>query len=401
LLDEGPPPPPPLPPRFAKHGGTSHRSTSTINSSSTGTGSTTMDAKSSSRSMATSGGSRNTYIAASSKSNGDASAVTTKISNGNGQLQLGKIRPLAPHKSSSRNNLQQQLQQQQEPSSLMVHTGHGDIEMTGVEGIIATNALSGSGAVNHTTNNKLGARVKLGRKVKKKMEEKRLESLGRETQAMIALNDTSTHHIHKPTVYFDDEESAENELAASAAERANANADAGTDGTEEDVEWTPQDSSYGAACPVCGCVPKEYRQYIELAIMAVATAAVVVMTVHVIAPLTFFHSSGHNSSSRNSTSTSVNLDDDFYVEYTSNGESNYNNQVVDDYYNAANDDGNYNNNNGEEGDDGGNAAENDQYYYANNAAEANNDDNANDDYYNNNADANNYYNKTDDANNYY
>uniref|UniRef100_A0A7S1BW12 Uncharacterized protein n=1 Tax=Corethron hystrix TaxID=216773 RepID=A0A7S1BW12_9STRA len=29
------------------------------------------------------------------------------------------------------------------------------------------------------------------------------------------------------------------------------------------VDWTPQDSSYGAACPVCGCLPKRYRRLIE------------------------------------------------------------------------------------------------------------------------------------------
>eukprot|EP00588_Corethron_pennatum_P009989 CAMPEP_0194267428 /NCGR_PEP_ID=MMETSP0169-20130528/1930_1 /TAXON_ID=218684 /ORGANISM="Corethron pennatum, Strain L29A3" /LENGTH=451 /DNA_ID=CAMNT_0039008259 /DNA_START=260 /DNA_END=1615 /DNA_ORIENTATION=- len=32
------------------------------------------------------------------------------------------------------------------------------------------------------------------------------------------------------------------------------------------VDWTPEDSSYGAACPVCGCLPKRFRRLIEFSL---------------------------------------------------------------------------------------------------------------------------------------
>ena len=37
-----------------------------------------------------------------------------------------------------------------------------------------------------------------------------------------------------------------------------------------DAEWTPQDSAYGAAIPVCGWVPKRLRQGIEATIISFA-----------------------------------------------------------------------------------------------------------------------------------
>ena len=36
---------------------------------------------------------------------------------------------------------------------------------------------------------------------------------------------------------------------------------------EESVEWTPLDSSYGAACPMCGWIPKRIRKKVEAVIL--------------------------------------------------------------------------------------------------------------------------------------
>ena len=38
----------------------------------------------------------------------------------------------------------------------------------------------------------------------------------------------------------------------------------------KDTDWTPPDSSYGAACPVCGWIPKHVRQKIELSLIALS-----------------------------------------------------------------------------------------------------------------------------------
>ena len=99
-----------------------------------------------------------------------------------------------------------------------------------------------------------------------------------------------------------------------------------SDHTESDVEWTPQDSSYGAACPVCGCIPKNIRQMIESLLLVIIVSAFVAGIVKLITPLTFFHSSNSSTITSNSTSTNL-VDDDFYVEYQS-----YTINSVDDYY---------------------------------------------------------------------
>ena len=38
----------------------------------------------------------------------------------------------------------------------------------------------------------------------------------------------------------------------------------------KESDWTPPDSSYGAACPVCGWIPKHVRQKIELSLIALS-----------------------------------------------------------------------------------------------------------------------------------
>ena len=80
-----------------------------------------------------------------------------------------------------------------------------------------------------------------------------------------------------------------------------------------DPEWTEQDSSYGAACPVCGCVPKSVRRAIEVTLIS----SFVLMTVLFIVSTSFrWHG--------NDTNNNTNLADDVDTSY------------VDDYYSTAN-----------------------------------------------------------------
>lgn len=44
--------------------------------------------------------------------------------------------------------------------------------------------------------------------------------------------------------------------------------DADTISNFSSSEWTPADSAYGAACPVCGCIPKHFRRIVEFSLIA-------------------------------------------------------------------------------------------------------------------------------------
>ena len=72
--------------------------------------------------------------------------------------------------------------------------------------------------------------------------------------------------------------------------------------SSNDVEWTPADSSYGAAIPVCGWIPKNIRRIIELCLLTVLVASFVAGIVKLI-KLTIFRPS--SSSSSNSTQTTT------------------------------------------------------------------------------------------------
>lgn len=50
--------------------------------------------------------------------------------------------------------------------------------------------------------------------------------------------------------------------------------------TNEDGLWTPPDSSYGTACPVCGCIPKSFRKFIELFLIATLVVSLVAFLIH-------------------------------------------------------------------------------------------------------------------------
>jgi hypothetical protein len=154
-------------------------------------------------------------------------------------------------------------------------------------------------------------------------------------------------------------------------------------GDFDSSEWTAPDSAYGAACPVCGWVPKRVRRMIEVSLIAATLFGFVYLVV-----TTSMHINNERNAqnaTKNTTSISdsynggqIALDDDLYVE------SNRNNDDDDAYaYDATNDDGGYYTTNGY--DDAyqassNNDATNDNTYYTyTDDAAAANDDNAGDD----------------------
>jgi len=83
----------------------------------------------------------------------------------------------------------------------------------------------------------------------------------------------------------------------------------------DDAEWTPQDSAYGAAIPVCGWVPKRLRQGIEATLIALTVVALVYLVV-----TTSMNVQEHKSIGKhivyNDSFVNAEFDDDWYVEYS-------------------------------------------------------------------------------------
>jgi hypothetical protein len=95
-------------------------------------------------------------------------------------------------------------------------------------------------------------------------------------------------------------------------QRTHTDEESATDFDESD--WTPPDSSYGAACPVCGWIPKHARQKIEFSLIALSVFgflwAVVATSTHVSNArkvATMQNETGYNN---------LALEDDFYVDVT-------------------------------------------------------------------------------------
>jgi hypothetical protein len=82
-------------------------------------------------------------------------------------------------------------------------------------------------------------------------------------------------------------------------------------------EWTPEDSSYGAACPVCGCVPKHVRRAIEFSMIS----ALVLVFVYLLV-MTSINVSDARTASHRSNSTSAEDTFDSRQNYTNNNYSN-------------------------------------------------------------------------------
>jgi hypothetical protein len=86
----------------------------------------------------------------------------------------------------------------------------------------------------------------------------------------------------------------------------------------DESEWTQQDSAYGAACPVCGFIPKHVRRMIEFSMIAGMVLGFVYLLV-----TTSIHITNDRNESMKSNTTSLSdyyggqvaLDDDVYVEY--------------------------------------------------------------------------------------
>lgn len=144
----------------------------------------------------------------------------------------------------------------------------------------------------------------------------------------------------------------------------------------DDSEWTPADSSYGAAFPVCGCIPKRVRQMIEMTLitamvffliyLVVRTSMIVAQahrmdsnSAHSNASDKYFNSGSYNRTS--SSSANIVTDDDVYVEkyntYNDDAGNNGDDATASDYT-YSNDDAN-----GDQYANGGNS----NVYYNNNA----------------------------------
>mmetsp|Transcript_45128 Transcript_45128/g.109193 ORF Transcript_45128/g.109193 Transcript_45128/m.109193 type:complete len:234 (+) Transcript_45128:46-747(+) len=87
-------------------------------------------------------------------------------------------------------------------------------------------------------------------------------------------------------------------------------------------EWTPADSAYGAACPVCGCIPKHVRRMIEFSLIAGMFFAFVYILVKTSVDI----ADERNNSYKNSSYVDVQFDDDLY--------GGYGKQSNDDLYNV-------------------------------------------------------------------
>lgn len=78
----------------------------------------------------------------------------------------------------------------------------------------------------------------------------------------------------------------------------------------EESEWTPPDSSYGAAIPLFGWIPKKTRQNVELSILLV----LVMLLVYLMVVLSIMISEARRDDSL-AEDTALNLDDDRYIGY--------------------------------------------------------------------------------------
>ena len=95
----------------------------------------------------------------------------------------------------------------------------------------------------------------------------------------------------------------------------------------DENEWTPQDSAYGAAIPICGWVPKRLRQFIEATLIAFTVFALVYLVVTTSIQIQENKQNGdHNSYYNGSSYVNANkFDDDYYVEFSqyANDEDDY------------------------------------------------------------------------------
>jgi hypothetical protein len=151
-------------------------------------------------------------------------------------------------------------------------------------------------------------------------------------------------------------------------------------GDFEDSEWTQPDSSYGAAIPFGGWIPKNIRRTIESTLIAILFIGLVYLVVATSIRVTEGTSSSHSNSTGNGTDYGgLYLDDDRYIAYGNDDTSSiYGYNSNDDAY--SNGDDTYSNQN----DDGSGSGSGSGYGYNNN--QGNNNYNNGDDANNNNDD---------------
>eukprot|EP00549_Striatella_unipunctata_P001837 CAMPEP_0118705386 /NCGR_PEP_ID=MMETSP0800-20121206/19837_1 /TAXON_ID=210618 ORGANISM="Striatella unipunctata, Strain CCMP2910" /NCGR_SAMPLE_ID=MMETSP0800 /ASSEMBLY_ACC=CAM_ASM_000638 /LENGTH=294 /DNA_ID=CAMNT_0006607531 /DNA_START=191 /DNA_END=1075 /DNA_ORIENTATION=+ len=139
-------------------------------------------------------------------------------------------------------------------------------------------------------------------------------------------------------------------------------------------DWTPQDSSYGAAFPFCGWIPKRYRQAIEYGLIFLMGFLLVLAVV--VLSIKFNSGRRRYNASNSENDDDMLLFDDFTniddLNYVVNDDDNADDFFVDDF-NKANDDNNVDDNNNYNYNADDNSNDDDLSYYA---AE---DDNAVDD----------------------
>lgn len=85
-------------------------------------------------------------------------------------------------------------------------------------------------------------------------------------------------------------------------------------GEFHESDWTPPDSAYGAACPVCGCLPKKVRRAIEMTLIGAVVLVLIYLVVTTSIRIGNDHGKGKTSSSQDDDAR-IKLDDDYYIEY--------------------------------------------------------------------------------------
>jgi hypothetical protein len=83
----------------------------------------------------------------------------------------------------------------------------------------------------------------------------------------------------------------------------------------DDSEWTPQDSAYGAAFPIFGCIPKQVRRFIEFTILALLLLGFVYLVVTTSIHITNERYAAKIADQNATVTTATAFEDDNYVEY--------------------------------------------------------------------------------------
>ena len=95
----------------------------------------------------------------------------------------------------------------------------------------------------------------------------------------------------------------------------NHNDDHSVESLNDFQDWTPADSAYGAAFPICGCLPKRIRRAIEVTLIGLSVFLLVYVVITTSMRITNDHGGGSVSSSSGESSNKL-ADDDFYIEHS-------------------------------------------------------------------------------------